>query len=111
MQLQQQFRETDQPGEHMVGIRVVKLFDGGVFLGIITSYDPRKKWYRVKYTDGDEEELTYRELRVKEWKKIPRVAIFWLEEKVRACRHETVYPDTLSPLTSHTYSHSTKRLC
>ena len=82
LQLQQQFREDDTPGESMIGKPVCKWFEDKLFVGEIISYDDRRKWYKVRYTDGDEEELTFRELRVPEWKQIPRQAVLWLDEKV-----------------------------
>ena len=82
LQLQQQFREGDVPGEAMVGQTVCKFFEEKLFTGKIVSFDPRKKWYKVLYEDGDEEELNFRELRVKEWKPIPRAGVLWLDEKV-----------------------------
>ena len=82
LQLQQQFREGDVPGVAMVGTTVVKLFDDTVYVGKIIVYDTVRKWYKVRYTDGDEEELTFRELRVRDWKQIPRCAVLWLDEKV-----------------------------
>ena len=68
----------------MIGKTVVKLFDDVPYVGKITSYDDAKKWYKVTYEDGDEEELNFRELRVPAWKKIHRLAVLWLDEKVRA---------------------------
>ena len=66
----------------MVGQTVCKFFEEKLFTGKIVSFDPRKKWYKVLYEDGDEEELNFRELRVKEWKPIPRAGVLWLDEKV-----------------------------
>lgn len=36
---------------------MVKNFDGKPFKGVVTRYDPKAGWYRVRYEDGDEEEL------------------------------------------------------
>ena len=66
----------------MIGKTVVKLFDDVVYTGKIIGYDIAKKWYKVRYSDGDEEELTYRQLRNRDWPKIPRCAVLWLDEKV-----------------------------
>ena len=85
VQLQQQFRPKDRP-DLMMGVRVVKLFDGTPFVGKVVSYDVRKKWYTVLYSDGDSEELTLRELRVKQWPRIDRRAVLWLDEKVSRVR-------------------------
>ena len=82
LQLQQQFREGDEPGPTMVGITVCKFFEKKLYIGKIISYDRSRKWYKVHYEDGDEEELTFRELRVSTWKKIPRLGVLWLDEKV-----------------------------
>ena len=82
LQLQQQFRQGDAPGQQMVGITVCKFWQNKLYIGKITSYDRSRKWYKVLYEDGDEEELTSRELRIKVWKKIPRPAVLWLDEKV-----------------------------
>jgi hypothetical protein len=40
--------------------RVEKPFPEGTFQGTVISFD---KWYKVRYDDGDEEELNERELR------------------------------------------------
>ena len=95
IQLSEKFREFDKQGESMIGTRVVKLFEGNKpFVGKITSYDRSKKWYRVVYEDGDSQDLTWRQLRVKAWKKIPREAVLWADEKHKrvviggASRHE-----------------------
>ena len=86
LQLQQQFREGDIPGATMIGKTVCKWFgegeDAKMFVGKITEYDERRKWYKVLYSDGDEEELSFRQLRIGEWKKIPRKSVLWLDEKV-----------------------------
>ncbi len=88
LQLQQQFREGDVPGESMIGKTVCKWFDDEetgeekLFVGKIVSYDASKKWYRVVYSDGDVEELTFNKLRIREWKTIPRDSVLWLDEKV-----------------------------
>ena len=69
----------------MVGKTVVKLFDKVPYVGEITNFDPRTKWYKVVYKDGDQEDMTYRELRVREWPKIDRLSVLWLDEKVCLC--------------------------
>ena len=82
LQLQQQFREGDEPGQAMVGITVCKFFNKKLYIGKVISYDRSRHWYKVHYEDGDEEELTFRQLRVREWKKTPRLGVLWLDEKV-----------------------------
>ena len=46
-----------------VGTIVRKRFRDGVFEGEILHYDPRAKFYKIRYTDGDTEELTYDEVK------------------------------------------------
>ena len=71
----------------MVGTRVVKLFTNGAgsdveYTGYLKSYyDVENNWYHVKYTDGDEEDLSFTELRVPAWKPIDRRSVLWLDEK------------------------------
>ena len=82
LQLQQQFREGDVPGPKMIGVTVCKFFGDKLFKGKVTAFDRAHKWYKVKYDDGDEEELSFRQLRVPEWKPIPRAGVLWVDEKV-----------------------------
>ena len=70
----------------MVGTTVVKLFDGKPFVGIITCYDADEKYYQVTYSDGDQEELEFGQLRVPEWHQLNRRQVLWLDEK-----HKKVY--------------------
>ena len=65
----------------MVGKLVIKLFGGKPYKGIITSYDHSHRWYHVVYEDEDEEDLTWRQLFVSEWRKLDRRQILWLDEK------------------------------
>jgi hypothetical protein len=97
IQLQQQFR-VDKPGQPMIRKVVVKLFEGGIeYMGNITDYNARRQWYHVVYSDGDEEDLTYKELRVPSWVQIDRSAVLWLDEKHKkvvlgsASRHEWLF--------------------
>jgi len=46
-----------------VGARVRKMFDGKYYGGTVTAYDEQHKWYKIKYDDGDGEELNPKELR------------------------------------------------
>ena len=80
LQLQQQFR-VDTEGASMVGTTVVKLFDGKPFVGTITFYDADEKYYQVTYSDGDQEELEFGQLRVPEWHQLNRRQVLWLDEK------------------------------
>ena len=79
LQLQQQFREGDTPGPAMIGTTVCKFFNKKMYVGKVTAF---RNWYHVLYDDGDEEDLTFRELRVPEWHKIPRQSVLWVDEKV-----------------------------
>ena len=85
LQLAQQFRE-DTAGDSMVGKTVVRIFDDAEgnskpFVGDIVSYDADEGYYRVKYPDGDQEELTFDELRHPHWPKIHRLSVLWCDEK------------------------------
>eukprot|EP00982_Pelagococcus_subviridis_P007974 30797-Pelagococcus_subviridis.AAC.9 len=44
-------------GPAMIGARVEKEFDGEMYAGEVTSYDPTEDWYKVVYEDGDREEI------------------------------------------------------
>lgn len=105
------FREGDDPDADMIDKTVCEWFKIDVnhklFVGKITQYDTGKKWYKVLYDDGDEEELSFRQLRVGEWKQIARKSVLWLDEKV--CHlHLTVVSHTLLLLI---HARSTKRSC
>ena len=86
LQLEQQFR-VDVQGPTMVGKRVVRMFsddsggDDKPFFGTITSFDEAEDYYKVQYSDGDEEELSFDELRHPEWPEINRLAVLWCDEK------------------------------
>jgi hypothetical protein len=45
--------------EALIGLRVAKLFDGVEWGGEIVSF---KKWWKIKYDDGDCEDVNYRDL-------------------------------------------------
>eukprot|EP00244_Chara_vulgaris_P003464 TRINITY_DN1636_c0_g1_i1.p1 TRINITY_DN1636_c0_g1~~TRINITY_DN1636_c0_g1_i1.p1 ORF type:complete len:729 (-),score=236.57 TRINITY_DN1636_c0_g1_i1:66-2252(-) len=49
-------------GKKMIGEKLRKLFDGKFYNGEVVGYDPRYNYYKVKYEDGDEEELVWKEL-------------------------------------------------
>ena len=80
LQLSEQFRE-DTPGFSMIGNRVCREFEGEWYVGIITRWDDKEDLYFVEYDDGDKEDLEFNELRVPEWKSIPRNGVFWIDEK------------------------------
>ena len=43
--------------------RVAKVFpDGILYSGVIVDYNEQKRWWRISYEDGDEEQLNFREL-------------------------------------------------
>ena len=45
------------------GTPVLKNFgDAGDFRGVVTSYDAARRWYNVRYSDGDAEDMDLREL-------------------------------------------------
>ena len=48
----------------LVGSNFNKDFGAGVglFKGKVVCWDPRSEFYRVIYTDGDKEDMTYEEL-------------------------------------------------
>ncbi len=64
---QQQIQDCKEGpmGEKAVGVTIAKTFDGVQFRGTIDSFRQARKrfYYHVTYTDGDEEELSQRELR------------------------------------------------
>ncbi len=42
---------------------VAKIFpDGVLYRGIVVGYNDQKRWWRISYEDGDEEQLNFREL-------------------------------------------------
>ena len=49
--------------KYAVGTSVLKKFRAGWFEGKVVSYDDQSKFYRIKYEDGDEEEVEEKELR------------------------------------------------
>ena len=88
----------------MIGRRVCRQFEGEWYVGHITAYDAEEDFYRVEYDDGDKEDLEFGELRVKEWPKIHRNGVLWVDEKHkkvrigRANRHEWLfYVDPADP--------------
>ena len=54
---------AQQVAERLLGTSIRKLFPKyGYFNGVISSFDEEADFYFVRYEDGDEEELTLREL-------------------------------------------------
>jgi hypothetical protein len=55
--------------EYPIGSKVAKMFkvnrEQRWFTGHVIGYDPIKKWFRIKYTDGDKEEMSRTELKKK----------------------------------------------
>ncbi|XP_058740348.1 dirigent protein 17-like [Vicia villosa] len=50
-------------GDWFVGRDIQKLFMGSYYSGKVTEYDKENGWYRVKYEDGDTEDLDWLELK------------------------------------------------
>ena len=51
--------------EALVGAEVAQTFDGcgnTIFLGAITAYNEKRRWWKVVYDDGDSAEYNFREL-------------------------------------------------
>ena len=68
-------------GPSMIGKKVVKLFGGVPYVGTISSFDTETKFYKIRYEDGDGEDLEFHELRVVEWRPLDRRCVLWLDEK------------------------------
>lgn len=49
-------------GAKLIGRKTRKDFGGQLYIGEIVNYDNRVKYYKVRYEDGDEEELEWSEL-------------------------------------------------
>ncbi|CAK8543771.1 unnamed protein product [Lathyrus sativus] len=50
-------------GDWFIGRDIQKLFMGSYYSGKVTEYDKETGWYRVKYEDGDTEDLDWLELK------------------------------------------------
>ena len=51
------------PGAY-INMKIRKKFNNGILYdGIVENYDKKNKWFKIKYTDGDEEELNLNELK------------------------------------------------
>ena len=59
----------------------MKLFDDKPPIGKIVLYDVEEEYYKIKYDDGDEEELDFSELRVPEWRPLSREQVLWVDKK------------------------------
>ena len=53
---------SDNDPRFPIGTPVTKSFKQGTFSGKVVSYDPVSSWYKICYTDDDEEELTEAEM-------------------------------------------------
>ena len=57
--------------KYRIGTTIYKKFGERVFTGKVTRFDPKVKYYRVTYEDGDEEEMT--ESKIKKYLQKPTV--------------------------------------
>ena len=56
--------EASQLPEAYIGMEVKKKFNDGKFYnGIVKKYNKKNKWFKIKYSDGDEEDLNLDELK------------------------------------------------
>jgi len=56
--------ETSQIPESYINMKVKKKFNDGKFYnGIVKKYNKKNKWFKIKYSDGDEEDLNLDELK------------------------------------------------
>ncbi|KAH7284193.1 hypothetical protein KP509_34G043200 [Ceratopteris richardii] len=53
---------TEESGDAIVGKQVKKDFDGTLYDGVVVKYDEKTKFYKVKYADGDQEDLELHEV-------------------------------------------------
>jgi hypothetical protein len=52
------------PFPNLMGLKIAKTFEGrGIFHGTVIEQDPSNSWYRIKYSDDDEEDLTLKEIK------------------------------------------------
>ena len=50
--------------EACINMKIRKKFNNGILYdGIVENYDKKNKWFKIKYTDGDEEEMNLNELK------------------------------------------------
>ena len=93
---------------HPNGTIVRKAFNRGHFEGEITNHDPKEDFYRIRYSDGDTEEMTYME--VQQYKK----PLQRYSPKHQAERHtlsNAIQALRLSKLNQSLHRLQTKRLC
>lgn len=57
-----EYREPTLWGELFEGREVKKWFMGRFYSGTVTEFDKENRWFRVRYEDGDTEDLNWREL-------------------------------------------------
>ena len=50
-------------GTYAVGTKIRKAFDGKPFDGEVISYDAKAKYYKIRYEDGDEEEMDAKQIK------------------------------------------------
>lgn len=50
-------------GEWLVGRKVQKLFEEKLYKGKVTKFEKESGWYRIRYDDGDFEDLEWHELK------------------------------------------------
>ena len=56
--------ETSQLPEAYIGMEVKKKFNDEKFYnGIVKKYDKKNKWFKIKYADGDTEDLNVKQLK------------------------------------------------
>ena len=56
--------ETSQLPESYINMKVKKKFnDGKFYIGDVKKYDKKNKWFKIKYDDGDEEDLNVNQLK------------------------------------------------
>ncbi|XP_024400951.1 uncharacterized protein [Physcomitrium patens] len=54
---------SQKEGTQLIGAKTRKKFDGVFYDGEVIGYDPKVKFYKIRYSDGDNEELTLKELK------------------------------------------------
>ena len=65
LMLQERSIDRDQENgrpEFEIGTSIEKQFDRTMYVGTVVAYDPKTDWYKICYEDGDEEEVTTKEL-------------------------------------------------
>ena len=54
---------TSEVTTYATGTKISRDFDGKPFAGEVVSYDANAKFYKIRYEDGDEEEMTENEIK------------------------------------------------